>query len=93
MFRFSPGFNHYHTTNLRTHLCSNPQNSQSACSIIKTWGVDLNIYTSYKYRVRLSSINKMSFQKKTKLTFVKFVYRVAIKIIGSTTELASLARA
>ena len=80
------------TTNSRTHLCSNPQNSQSACSIIQTWGVDLNIYISYKYRMCLSSISKMLFQKK-KLTFVKFVYRVAIKIIGSATELASLARA
>ena len=28
-----------HTTdNSCTHLCSNPQNSQSACSIIQTWG-------------------------------------------------------
>ena len=53
-----------HTTNSRTHLCSNPQNSQSACSIIQTRGVDLNIYISYKYRMRLSSINKTLFQKK-----------------------------
>ena len=56
-------------------------------------GVDLNIYISYKDRMCLSSINKMSLQKKTKSTFVKFLYRVAIKIIGSAIELASLARA
>ena len=52
------------TTNSHTHLCSNPQNSHSACSIIQTWGVDLNIYISYKYRMCLSSIHKMLFQKK-----------------------------
>ena len=106
LYGLNPGCFGFHrdlTTN--THHCqlvhtfiSNPQNSQSACLIIQTWGggggggVDLNIYISYKYRMCLSSVNKMPFQKK-KLMFVKFVYRVTIKIIGSATELASLARA
>ena len=94
MFRFSPGFNHYHTLLTRAHICVLILRTVRAhARLYKQGGVDLNIYISYKYRMRLSSINKMSFQKKTKSTFVKFLYRVAIKIIGSAIELASLARA